>query len=127
MSKAVITLHPWWAMAVLTAKKRCENRTWLPRLEPGDWLYIHAGSRRPSRADRDLLASCCGPAGVDMAPLLEARGGAVIGRARYLGSDTAQLTPWDLPGWLHWRLGEVETIEPIRCSGQLGIWRLPDA
>ena len=124
---AVITLHPWWAHAIVGSTKRVENRSWAPgpRLQVGDWLYIHAGARRPSAADVVLLRSCTEPAGVDAATLLSLPGGAILGRARYLGVDCIDSTPWDIPGWWHWRLGEVERIDPIACKGQLGLWSLP--
>lgn len=39
----VLTLWPEWAWATFVLFKGVENRTWLPFIEPGDDLLIHAG------------------------------------------------------------------------------------
>lgn len=40
---AALTIHQPWADLIAHGPKRTENRTWLPALDPGTFLAIHAG------------------------------------------------------------------------------------
>lgn len=121
-----LTIYPWWAAAIVCGVKTTENRSWLPRLQLGDRLAIHAGARRVNRADTEALRRQLADAGcrsdVALASLLQAPTSAIVGVVEYLGADMDVITPWDVPGLWHWRLGEVQAITPIPCAGALGLW-----
>ena len=47
---AGLTIRQPWASLIAHGPKRTENRTWLPDLEPGEFLAIHAGRFIKARA-----------------------------------------------------------------------------
>lgn len=52
---------------------------------------------------------------------------AIVCTAVLLGADTEQRTPWDVPGAVHWRLGDVVRLrEPVSCRGAQGLWTVPE-
>lgn len=57
---AGLTIRQPWASLIAHGPKRTENRTWLPDLEPGEFLAIHAGkfvARHGETAD-EWAAAC---------------------------------------------------------------------
>lgn len=142
-----LTLWPEWAGAVVFHGKRTENRSWHPftkGFSPPFWIAIHAGSNPQGRTCR--AAAIDGRASVrracdvvraypDWSPLLgpdfvdvcQVRS-SIVAVAQVYGVDTDQQTPWDDPGFTHWRLRNVHKLEqPVPCRGALGLWELrPD-
>lgn len=117
-----LTIHPWWAAAIVRGLKPTENRSWRPNLQPGDRLLVHAGVRRASAEDRRRLRVQLLAAGVPDLDLLTAPTGRIVGSVTYLGCDTDQRTPWDIPGCWHWRLGDAQEVLGAVLPGRLGLW-----
>lgn len=45
----------WWDEEVSGSLKFIENRSWSPKLNPGDWVVIHVGQKDDSRTILSLL------------------------------------------------------------------------
>jgi hypothetical protein len=121
-----LTLWQPWASAIVSGRKRVENRPWAPKLiKPGERFAIHAGKRW----DRSGAVACA-ERGFDLRRA-EALGG-VIGVATL---DRVVRSAADLPadqrawffGPVGWLLRDVLTLpRPVPARGMLGLWLLPD-
>lgn len=133
--KALTIKQPWlWAITDLD--KRVENRTW----KPPQWIIrkhiaLHASkSDAPNGViDVEEIGDCLVPSSIPR--------GAIIATARVVGwvSDSGfgvgigLLSPnsiienkWFF-GPIGWVLEDVQKlIEPVPCSGQLGLWDVPN-
>lgn len=114
-----ITLHRPWAYAVAHLGKPVENRSWACPLAPGSLIAIHAGRR----FDKDA-ANWIQQRGYECPPDEEQPTG-IVAIVRFVGNVTALDSPWFF-GPIGWRLDEVVPINPVPCSGQQGLWRVPD-
>lgn len=123
----VLTIHPWWAAAIVRGLKPTENRSWAPprRLGEGAILHIHAGIRRASASDRAAVAAQLASAGLPTSlasELLSAPTGRIVGSVVFAGVDTQLRTPWDVAGLFHWRLSSPTPLAGPALSGRLGLW-----
>jgi hypothetical protein len=120
-----LTLYPHWAHAVAHLGKRIENRTWRPRgIEPGDWIMIHASSRRPNAPSIDVIRDIVSKR-IDPQKIVS---GAIVAVARYGGVlayedvTSRQIRWWTGP--LAWKLSSVIVLpEPVSCKGQMQLWK----
>ncbi|WOD37388.1 hypothetical protein [Nodosilinea sp. E11] len=120
-SLKAITLHRPWAYAIAHLGKRVENRGWACPLAPGSLIAIHAGKKYDKQAAdwiRQTLGQDCPPDG-DEHPT------GIVAIARFVGNVTASDSPWFV-GPIGWQLTEVVAIDPVPCSGQQGLWLVPD-
>lgn len=114
-----ITLHRPWAYAVAHLGKPVENRSWACPLPVGSLLAIHAG-RRFDGQSADLIRRW----GYECPPDEEHPTG-IVAIARFVGNVTALDSPWFF-GPIGWQLTDVVPINPVPCSGQQGLWNVPD-
>ena len=131
-----ITLHAWWAWAVLHLGKRVENRS---RPLPAKWVGVpvalHAGATMGDlEAVCHCLATARGCTGLCAARAIHCTKNdmtvtrsAVVGVVTFTG-EAGEDDPWSLTGggFHYWRIGTVRAVEPLPCRGALGFWRLPD-
>lgn len=120
-----LTLHPWWAWLVVHGHKPTENRSWSPPAGiVGSMLAIHAGVRRASATDRDLLRGQLNAAGVPhlLDAAMAAPRGRIVGTVRVVGVDGRCTSPWDIDGLQHWRLADAAVLDGPTLPGRLGIW-----
>ena len=119
MSIPAITVHQYWADAIVDGYKDVENRTW--RTAYRGPLFIHAGKSKKSMpaSDRVMRAIAGIPANTD--PVL----GAIVGIVDLVDIVSDSESLWAEPGELHWLLANPRRIEPIYCTGKLNLWQ-PD-
>lgn len=113
-----LTLQRPWEWAIFHAGKDVENRTWKPpayMLE--QYLAIHAGKT----LDKDGARWIEDRFGL-VVP--ETQGGVIVGVVRLAGVVTESDSPW-FAGPFGWVLADKVAIEPVKCSGKLGLWELP--
>lgn len=131
-----LTIWQPYASLIVTGIKCVENRTWVPYLQTGTRIAIHAGSKR----DLESWEHC-----VDMRRDLAPKGrwnpietpwpitfkgcpySAIVGVATL---DEVRRTPrGDDPWWVGpvgWYLRDPLPIdEPIPCKGAQGLWTVP--
>lgn len=134
--KPLRALTVWQPFACLLARgtKSVENRTWAPRaseLRPGDYLAIHAGTKRDEdswyfahaviedmKRARYVPPKTPWPTNMRSAPY-----GAIIGVAVL---DEVRDTPrGDDPWWcgpVGWYLRDPVPFEAVECNGAQGLW-----
>jgi hypothetical protein len=115
-----ITFHRPWAYAIAHLGKDIENRSWACPLPPSRLIAIHAG-RKYDRQAADWIRQSLG---LDC-PIEEAHPGGIVAIARFVGNVTASDSPWFV-GPIGWQLADVVAIDPVPCSGQQGLWTVPD-
>jgi hypothetical protein len=52
--------------------------------------------------------------------------GAIVAVAQFNGNVEVSDSVWWIAGQIGWELINVVRIEPVWCSGQQGLWSLPD-
>jgi len=117
-----LTIKQPWAQLIALGVKRIENRTWLPpNWVMGERIAIHAGQAWVP--------------GVHMAPdRADCVHGAIIATAtvsRIVASkQAAERTRKGQGRWFvgpfGWVLEDVNQVEPITRTGQLGLWKVGD-
>ena len=119
-----LTLTRPWQILIAKGIKRIENRTWLPgpRLLPGEWFAIHAGQSYDT--DCQPMATRLGVSLDTFFGELSATPSAIVAVARYGGVVTASKDPWFF-GPYGWVLDQVVEVQPVRCRGAQGLWRVP--
>jgi hypothetical protein len=121
--KAVTVRQPF-AWAIAAGFKDIENRSWAPRVEPGEVVAIHAAVAAPDGDDVRRVQRLVGrrasvPEEYDC--------GAIVAVARVAKVVASSRSRW-FSGPLGWVLEEVTPVrKPIECKGQLGLWNLPSA
>lgn len=124
----VITLYPEWAWAICYLGKNIENRKWLPNLEPGEKLAIHAGATRHAEALEKIfkLGSKIGHSEKSIQKLLDEhpiQTGCIVAVVEYKGSCDNSKSPWAVTGWNHWRLAKIKVLSKgIPARGQQNLW-----
>lgn len=119
-----VTIRQPFAWAIAAGFKDIENRSWAPRVEPGELVAIHAAVAAPSPNDVALVQKRIGrrarvPESYDC--------GAVVAVARVAKVITVSRSAW-FSGPLGWVLEDVTPVrKPIDCKGQLGLWNLPSS
>jgi hypothetical protein len=117
-----VTVRQPWAWAIAHGFKDIENRSWAPRLDPGEVIAVHAGAATPSFEDVERVKKLVGRRG-QVPDAFDC--GCVVAVARYQGVVAASRSRW-FSGPLGWVLGGARALrEPVDCKGQLGLWRLP--
>jgi hypothetical protein len=58
-----VTVRQPWAWAIAHGFKDIENRSWAPRLAPGELIAIHAGAAAPSFEDVERVKKLVGRRG----------------------------------------------------------------
>lgn len=115
-----LTLYQPMAWAISDFTKRIENRSWKP------WagvthLAIHAGMK----FHQDHVDQILEVFGREVPPKDELPYGRIVAVARLAGYVEASDDPW-FSGPYGWLLEDVrKLVEPIRCKGSLGLWKLP--
>ncbi len=114
-----LTVHQPWAWAIIHAGKDIENRTWATKHRGP--LAIHAGKRKPTRAEMEEFREYC----FDLMlpdPPEKFVFGAIIGTVTLLDCVTESPSPW-WQGQIGWKLETpVALRQPLPLSGQLGIF-----
>lgn len=129
--RALTVIQPF-ASALVTPRpgtsvpwKSWENRTWIPRIEPGEWLAIHAGGARYhplGAAHRELWPE----------PTILTRS-AIVGLVRFgaprpyrevAGEPWTIAPPEGRDGWCWPALECLPLVDPVPCLGALGLWAL---
>jgi hypothetical protein len=119
-----VTIRQPFAWAIAAGFKDIENRTWAPRVAPGEVVAIHAAVAMPDADDVRRVQKLVGrrasvPEEYDC--------GAIVAVARVAKVVASSRSPW-FSGPLGWVLEEVTLVrEPIDCTGQLGLWKVPAA
>lgn len=124
----VITIQEPWASLIAANIKKIETRSW-PCYEYGD-LYIHAGLSKikPSEARRWEMQKLIPTAPhygeifikttLSECVLITEKYARQIEESDPLCYSCGNFTP----GRYAWVLSNIETIEPIKVRGKLGIW-----
>lgn len=117
-----LTVRQPWAWAIAEGHKDIENRSWYPRLEPGEVLAIHAGCAAPDWDDVERVTRLVGGRG---AVPQEYDRGCVVAVVRYGRAVESARSKWfsGPVGWV--LLGATALRSPVPCKGQLGLWCLP--
>lgn len=117
-----LTIRQPWAWAIAKGFKDIENRSWYPRLDPGDVLAIHAAAAAPAWEDVQRVTDLVGrrtrvPEEFDC--------GCVVATARFVRAVEASRSKW-FGGPVGWVLDGVKPPRrPVDCKGQLGLWNMP--
>lgn len=111
-----ITVRQPWGSAIIAGIKRVENRSWAPSQPLPVWLWLHAAGAPDHTAWPRIAALWPGvPADLPYS--------AILGAIRIDAIGGASDDPWFV-GPLAWRIGALWRLPtPVRCSGQLGLWR----
>ena len=121
-SVRALTVRQPWAWAIAEGYKDIENRSWSPRLEPGEDLAIHAGCAAPDWDDVQRVKKLVGrratvPETFDC--------GCVVAVVRYGRTVESSRSRW-FSGPIGWILIDARALRlPVDCKGQLGLWFLP--
>lgn len=114
-----LTLQRPWEYAIFNLGKDVENRTWRPPVSMiGQYLAIHAGQTY-DKAGARWIEQKFGLV------IPETQGGVIVGVVKLADVVTESTSPWFV-GPFGWVLAEKVAIEPVPCSGKLGLWALPD-
>jgi hypothetical protein len=117
-----VTIRQPFAWAIAAGFKDVENRSWAPRIDPGDIIAVHAAVAAPDLDDVRRVQKLVGrhatvPEEYDC--------GAIVAVARVAKVVTSSRSAW-FSGPLGWILEDVVAVrEPIECKGQLGLWNIP--
>jgi hypothetical protein len=112
-----LTVRQPWAWAIIHGGKDVENRSWTNRYATGV-IAIHAGVGLDSF---DFL-----PRGARRPQPEELMHGAIIGVVEVSGVVRNHRSKWFEKGSLGWVLKNPRPLpRPIRCTGRLGLWKLP--
>lgn len=117
-----ITLHRPWPYAIARLGKRIENRNWECPLQPGDYIAIHAGKKFDEAGAawiRQKIGVGCPPDG-DKHPT------GIVVICQFRGNIYESDDPW-FTGKIGWGLTSAISIDPVPCSGQQGLWNVPEA
>lgn len=120
-----LTVRQPFALALVRGVKGWENRSWERDLSAsGGWIWIHAGAaiHAQHQKARGLWS--------DMPALATLTRSAIIGAVRIgrvLPYEAVAGLPWTAPPppgkrGLCWEVVEVMALDPIPCSGGLGLW-----
>lgn len=121
-----LTVWQPWASAIAEHGKPVENRTWRPPESVlGERIAIHAGKRFDEVGARWIVDSGLVP-GMTIGQLFTLPRGVVVCPAIVAGASTWNRSPWFTGPW-GWELIEVRRlVEPVRCAGAQGLWRLDE-
>lgn len=110
-----MTVHQPWAWAIIHGGKDVENRGWTVSYRGP--LLIHAGKKRPSDEDIDLVEEFA----QRNLELLDAPGlvlGAIIGHVRLVDVVRDHPSTWTSAGAWQWVLKDPVPIDPpVVCRG----------
>jgi hypothetical protein len=126
LPRLALSIRQPWCWAVVHAGKRLENRSW-KRDNPGlkflGPIALHAGIGM-TQHEYHSAATFMEKLGIECPPPAALLRGGIIGRARVAGYVRAVADPWYM-GPLAIDLDDVEPVEFIGCSGELGYfeWR----
>jgi hypothetical protein len=119
-----LTLQGPWDYFIFQDKD-VENRTWQPPADMiGHYLAIHVGQGYDDEGARWIQKRF----GVEVPGLtlgMKQRKGVIVGVVRLAGVVTQSDSPWFF-GPFGWQLEDKVAIEPVKCSGKLKLWELPD-
>jgi hypothetical protein len=120
-----LTVRQPLAWAIVSGYKDVENRSWSPTgLRPGQKFAVHASKARPTA---EALQDVARKVGRKVRVPTDLERGAVVGVVEYRGVIGHRSSQW-FEGPIAWRLGKIVRLQqPVRCEGQLGLWRLPKA
>ena len=121
----VLTVRQPFALALVRGAKPWENRSWAHDLSASDgWIWIHAGAATHAmhRAAAKLWP--------DMPALATMTRSAIIGAVRIgevrdyadVAGESWTIAPPPGKRGLCWRAVDCYEIEPVPCSGGLGLW-----
>lgn len=117
-----VTVRQPWAWAIAHGFKDIENRSWTPRVDPGELIAIHAGAAAPDFEDVERVKKLVGRRG-KVPDVFDC--GCVVAVARYRGAVASSRSRW-FSGPLGWVLYGARALHvPVDCKGQLGLWHLP--
>jgi hypothetical protein len=130
-----LTVHHPWAWALVTGIKRIENRTW--HTDHQGPLLIHAAKSLATLKDFGPLDDPSKPPqfedGMPLPPLeqLKATLGSIIGVVHLERTEDFNARKHKrlsfACGPVLWYVSEVRAFtRPIPCTGQLGLWRVPE-
>ncbi|MEQ7008404.1 hypothetical protein ABN028_19720 [Actinopolymorpha sp. B17G11] len=129
-----LTVRQPWAWAIIHGGKSIENRRTLWRYR--GQLAIHAGVAKSAAGMRDehVRAAWSGKHGPEVDPLSDLALGAIVGVVDLVDihRDADCCRPWGMSaydgagGVTHLVLENPRPVEPILCTGSLGLWRPDD-
>lgn len=115
-----LTCRNPWAWAIAHAGKRIENRVNPLPCEVGDFIAIHAGAQLDPAGEEWIRAH------LGISCYSNPRYRSIVAVGRYGGAVQNSSDPWAMPGYVHNLLEDVIAIEDVPCSGQQGLWTIPD-
>lgn len=125
-----LTLYRPWAWSIVHGPKRIENRPWKPWPSViGQRIALHAGKRYDKKGEAFIMEQLAAVGGLPV----DAEDEGIVGVATVRGfvSNPAEIQDVDQVEWFFgpfgWVLEDVRAVEPIPCSGALGLWQLPAA
>lgn len=121
-----LSIRQPWAWAIVTGRKRVENRTWRTNNPPGP-LLVHAPKTHDEADLRD--------AGVVLPPQSEMPRGVIVGGmdvagfhwagSRECDADEYGCDLWGEPDCWHWEIADAWRLDrPIAATGALGLWQV---
>lgn len=117
----VLTIRQPWAYAILHLGKDVENRSW--RTHYRGPLLIHAAAR-PARNRREILSEYMGRPPSERS-LRDLPIGSIVGVVDLVDCIRNSKSKWADPGQWHWVLKRARSMEPVECTGRLGLWSPP--
>lgn len=123
LPRLALSIRQPWAWAIIHAGKDIENRSWSrssPALAFRGEICIHAAQGMTRSEYDDAADTIERLGGVCPSPAELLRGG-IIGRARVRDIVKRSSSPWFFGPW-GLVLDEVEPVEFVPCSGQLGFF-----
>ena len=121
----VLTVKQPWASLIMRGLKDVENRTWLPKIESGQKIWIHSSltfDRQGKMSVQDEYSpgspeyKCCD----EPLPL-----GYLLGTVIVKGTGHYS-SPWAVSGNYQWKLIRPVTArnwKQLKVKGRLGLWR----
>lgn len=123
-----ITIKRPWSWAIYHLNKRIENRNWVPRIQKGHFLAIHAGEGWDACGRSFIDRVCRDGLFAGMVPEKDDCPTGIVAVARYGGLHNCldQEDEWYM-GPHGWILEDVvPLIEPIPCIGKQGLWSIDE-